>query len=248
MGRAPPPGLTAGAAFPRSLYSRRFNLVTSHRHGVHIRRLIHSTALAAAALAAAFIFIVPARAQADEAARLMAELISGKGPIGSDFTLRDPQGRKRSLADYRGKVVMLYFGYTFCPDVCPTDLLQISRALRSLGPRERQVAPLFVTLDPERDTPRLLRDYARAFHPRIVPLRGSEAETRRLARAFKVAYERVKPSGSQAYVIDHAAFTFILDRQGRYVSFIPPGTPSGRMAVMMEEALGAHRPPFGDTR
>ena len=194
-------------------------------------------ALIAAALAAACACSAPARAQGDEAARLAAELASGKGPVGSDFDLRDPQGRKRRLADYRGKVVVLYFGYTFCPDVCPTDLLQISRALRSLGPREREVAPLFVTLDPERDTPRLLRDYARAFHPRIVALRGSEAETRRLARAFKVAYERVTPPGSRAYVIDHAAFTFILDRQGRYLAFIPPGTPAGRMAVMIEEAL-----------
>ena len=173
----------------------------------------------AAVLAAALLWGLPAAAQDDEAARLAAELESGAGPIGSDFRLRDAQGRVRSLADFRGKVVVLYFGYTFCPDVCPTDLLQVARAVRSLGAREREVVPLFVTLDPERDTPRLLARYAKAFHPRIVALRGTPADTERLARAFKVFYRRVPQPGGAGYVIDHAAFTFILDRRGRYVEF-----------------------------
>lgn len=186
-----------------------------------------------------------ASAQSDDAARLTEELTSNRGPIGTDFTLTDPAGRKRSLAEFRGKAVVIYFGYTFCPDVCPTDLAQIARALRSLGPRGADVQALFITLDPQRDTPKLLRNYARAFHPRILALRGTETETRRIARAFKVFYERVDPPGASYYLINHAAYTFLIDGRGRYAGFIPPGTPSGRIAVMLSEvaasSAGLHR-------
>jgi protein SCO1/2 len=193
----------------------------------------------AAALAAVALCATLAAASEDEAARLAAELASGAAAVGSDFSLRDAQGRQRSLADFRGKVVLVYFGYTFCPDVCPTDLLQIARALRSLGKAEAEVVPIFITLDPERDTPRLVGQYVKAFHPRIVGLRGSQAETRRVARAFKVYYERATPPGSSGYVINHAAFTFVLDRDGRYLSYLPPGTPAGRTAQVLLEAVEA---------
>lgn len=190
----------------------------------------------AAALAAVLLFVAAAAAK-DDAARMMAELMSGRSDIGTDFTLRDPHGVGRTLGDYRGKVVLVYFGYTFCPDVCPTDLMQISRALRELGPLEKEVAPLFITLDPQRDTARVLGLYVQSFHPAIVALRGSDRETQRVARAFRVYYAKRKPRGSKEYVIDHAAYTFILDREGRYRSFIPPGTPSGRTAEMLREAI-----------
>jgi cytochrome oxidase Cu insertion factor (SCO1/SenC/PrrC family) len=178
--------------------------------------------------------------EANEAERLVRELNSGTVPVGAPFTLRDADGRRRSLADFRGKVVVLYFGFTFCPDVCPTDLAQIARALRSLGKRTREVQPLFVTLDPERDTPALLRRYVRSFHPSIVALTGSEAEVRRVARDFKVYSEKV-PDGRGGYTIAHAAFTFVLGRDGRYREFVPPGTPSGRIAAVIEDALDESR-------
>jgi cytochrome oxidase Cu insertion factor (SCO1/SenC/PrrC family) len=195
----------------------------------------------AAALAAAFVFAAPAQAperEASEAQRLMAELMSGTAEVGTPFTLRDSQGRKRSLAEFRGKVVVLYFGFTFCPDVCPTDLAEIGKALRSLKARASGVQPLFVTLDPKRDTAPLLRRYVRSFHPSIVALTGSEAEIRRVARAFKVYYERV-PDGRGGYTIAHAAFTFVIGRDNRYREFVPPGTPAGRIAAVIEEALDA---------
>lgn len=184
----------------------------------------------------------PAHAQApererDEADRLLAELMAGKS-VGAPFRLRDASGRLRGPADYRGKVVLVYFGFTFCPDVCPTDLAQVAKALRSLGPRAKEVQPLFVTLDPERDTPRLLRRYVRSFHPSIVALTGSEPEVRRVARDFKVYSERV-PDERGGYTIAHAAFTFVLGRDGRYREFVPPGTPAGRIAAVIEEALDA---------
>ncbi len=180
----------------------------------------------------------------EDAARLMNELMSGKVLVGAPFTLTNAHGKRVSLADFRGKLVLLYFGYTSCPDVCPTDLLAIAQTLKSLGRAGEQVQPLFVTLDPARDTPEVLRGYAPAFHPRLIALTGSEEEIRRLATAYKVFYEKVrydKQSRERAdlYLIDHAAFTFLLDRTGKYVMFFPPGTPADRMTVMVRERLAA---------
>ena len=170
-------------------------------------------------------------------ARLMNELMSGSAAIGAPFTLTDQWGRARSLGEFRGKVVLLYFGYTFCPDVCPTDLVNIAGTLKALGAQAAEVQPIFVTLDPERDRPEVLRDYVQAFHPSFVALRGSESETRRVATSFKVFYEKSKRPQSEAYFIDHMAFTFLLDRNGEYYGFFPPGTSAQRMATMVKEAL-----------
>jgi cytochrome oxidase Cu insertion factor (SCO1/SenC/PrrC family) len=172
-----------------------------------------------------------------EAARLMNELMSGKVKIGAPFTLTNVHGKPVSLSDFRGKMVLLYFGYTYCPDVCPTDLLSIAYTLKALGKRGGQVQPLFVTLDPMRDTPEVLRSYAPAFHPRIIALTGSEEEIRRVATAYKVFFEKFTPPGAKTYFIDHSAFTFLLDRNGEYFLFFPPGTPPERMAAMVREQL-----------
>jgi len=166
----------------------------------------------------------------------MNELMSGMAVVGGPFTLRDADGKLRSLADFRGRLVLLYFGYASCPDVCPTDLAAIAGALRLLGERAAQVQPLFVTLDPARDTAPVLRDYAAAFHPSLIALRGSEAETRELARSYKVFFEKV-PDGKGGYWIDHAAFTFLLDRSGNYLGFFPPGTHPERIAAMLKDEL-----------
>jgi protein SCO1/2 len=174
-----------------------------------------------------------------DAARLMNELMSGKAAVGTPFTLTNQHGKRVSLADFRGKIVLLYFGFTFCPDVCPTDLLAIAQTVRSLGKAGDQVQPLFVTLDPARDTREVLRGYVAAFHPRLVALTGSEEEIRRVATAYKVFFEKVTPPNSKTYFIDHMAFTFLLDRNGNYVLFFPPGTPPKRMLMMVNEQLVA---------
>lgn len=171
------------------------------------------------------------------AASLMNDLMSGKGQVGGPFTLTDQHGTARSPTDFRGQLVLLYFGYLFCPDVCPTDLHAIGQLIELLGSEGKAVQPVFVTLDPERDTQANIGKYATAFHPRFVALRGSEQETRRIAIAYKVYYAKVKPAGASTYVIDHSAFIFLLDREGRYVAFFPPGTTVERMAVMVREAL-----------
>ena len=171
------------------------------------------------------------------AARLMNELMSGKGPVGGPFTLTDQNGARKSLSDFRGKLVLLYFGFTYCPDVCPTDLMAMGNLIRSLGPDGDKVQPIFVTLDPERDKLEVLRAYVASFHPRFVALSGTEDEVRRVATSYKVFFEKVRPPGVSTYLIDHSAFVFLLDREGRFATLFPPGTPPERMAVMVREQL-----------
>jgi cytochrome oxidase Cu insertion factor (SCO1/SenC/PrrC family) len=189
--------------------------------------------------AAAFYFRErpPEETRRADAARLMNELMSGKVQVGGPFVLTDQYGKPRSLRDFRGKLVLLYFGYAFCPDVCPTDLAAMAQAIRALGSQGDKVLPVFVTLDPERDTQDLLKSYVAAFHPRFIALRGPEGEVRRVATSYKVYFEKVTPPGSSAYLIDHMAFVFLLDRDGRYLAFFPPGTTAERMAVMVREVL-----------
>ena len=177
-----------------------------------------------------------------EAAKFMNDLMSGKGQVGGPFTLADPDGRKRSLSDFRGKLVLLYFGYTFCPDVCPTDLLAMAQLMALMGSDANMVQPVFVTLDPARDTAAVLRQYVPAFDARFVALRGTEAETRRVATLYRTFYEKVHPPGAKGYVIDHTAFIYLINREGRYVAFFPPGTTPERMQVMVREALAQTGP------
>jgi protein SCO1/2 len=180
---------------------------------------------------------VPAEGARAGAARLMNELMSGKGPVGGPFTLTDQDGRRRSLSDFRGKLVLLYFGFTYCPDVCPTDLMSVGNLVRSFGPDGAQLQPVFVTLDPERDTREVLRAYAASFHPSFVSLSGTEDEIRRVATSYKVFFQKVWPPGTNTYFIDHSAYVFLLDGEGRFITLFPPGTPQERMAVMVREQL-----------
>jgi cytochrome oxidase Cu insertion factor (SCO1/SenC/PrrC family) len=205
------------------------------RHSLVI--LLVGVALAAGA-AALYLEQEPSQERGrEEAARFMSALMAGTAPVGGPFTLEDQHGRSRSLADFRGSLVVLYFGYAFCPDICPTDLAAMAELVRTLGSSGDAVQPVFVTLDPERDTAEVLRSYAAAFHPRLVALRGSEQDVRRVATDYKVFFEKVKPRGSSHYVIDHMAFIFVLDRDGRYVAYFPPGTSAQRMKPVVLEML-----------
>ncbi|HNH35644.1 MAG TPA: SCO family protein [Rhodocyclaceae bacterium] len=172
----------------------------------------------------------------------MNELMAGKGPIGGPFALQDPDGRRVALADLRGRSVLLYFGYTYCPDVCPTDLLAIARLLRLMGPDADRLQPVMITLDPERDRPEVLGPYVASFDPRFLALRGSPEDTRAVADAYKVFYEKVRPADGAPYLIDHSAFIYLLDEEGRYVAFFPPGTTPERMATMIRDLRAERRP------
>jgi cytochrome oxidase Cu insertion factor (SCO1/SenC/PrrC family) len=171
------------------------------------------------------------------AAELMDVLMWGREPIGGPFTLVDQQGRKRTDRDFRGKLLLVYFGYTTCQDVCPADLQQIGAAIESLGPAGEAVQPLFITLDPARDTSRRLAAYVPSFHPRLVGLGGSEAAVRKAADAYRVFFRKVPIGANGDYGIDHAAFIYLMDRQGGYLGFFPPGTSASRMAEVIRPQL-----------
>ncbi len=129
-----------------------------------------------------------------------------------DFSLTDFDGRPRTLADYRGKVVVLMFGFVRCPDVCPTELFKIAQAMKKLGPRSDHVLVLFITLDPERDTPAILKSYVAAFDPRFGGLSGTTAQTDAAAANFFVQYAKV-PEGDD-YVISHSTGIYLIDAGG----------------------------------
>lgn len=133
-------------------------------------------------------------------------------PYGRDFSLTDFNGQPRQLADYRGQVVMLYFGFVQCPDVCPTALARASAVMQQLGADAAQVQLLFVTVDPERDQPALLREYMGSFDPSFMALTGSAEQIKATADEFRVYYKKV-PTGS-SYTMDHTALTYLFDRSG----------------------------------
>jgi protein SCO1 len=137
---------------------------------------------------------------------------------GKTLELHDHTGRARSLADWRGKAVVVFFGFTHCPDVCPTTLAEVANAVKQLGPDAGRVQVLFVTVDPERDTPEVLGKYVTAFDPGFLGLYGDDAATRRAAKEFKVYYEKRKADGS--YTVDHSGQSYVIDPQGRLRLFI----------------------------
>ena len=132
---------------------------------------------------------------------------------GRDFSLQDPQGRTRTLADFKGQAVVLFFGFTQCPDVCPTALSRAAAVMQQLGPAAERVQVIFVTVDPERDSPAVLAEYTKAFHPRFLGLMADAAATERTAKDFKVFYRKVPTGGS--YTMDHTALSFVFDPAGR---------------------------------
>jgi len=172
------------------------------------------------------------------AARLMDDLMWNRGPIGGPFALTDNTGKPRTDEDFRGKLLLIYFGYSYCPDVCPTDLQQIGLAVDGLGAAAESVQPLFITLDPERDTVTHLAEYVRLFHPRLIGLTGSAEQIRRVALAYKVYYAKYPPDGLD-YVIDHSAFVYLVDAAGKYIGFFPPGTAADRMIEIIRTHLPA---------
>jgi protein SCO1 len=135
--------------------------------------------------------------------------------FGRDFHLTDHTGKPRSLADFRGKAVAIFFGYTQCPDYCPTTMSELAAAMTKLGPDAARVQVLFVTIDPERDTPELLSRYVPAFNPAFLGLYGDAAATAATAKEFKVLYQKEPGATPGSYTMDHSAGTFLFDPQGR---------------------------------
>jgi protein SCO1/2 len=175
--------------------------------------------------------------QQRSAAEAMDILMWGREPVGGPFWLIDHTGKPRTDADFRGKLLLIYFGFTYCPDICPADLQNIGLALDKLGPAAEAVQPLFITVDPERDTPAHLADYATMFHPRLIGLTGDAASIRKTADAYKVYYAKVPSEKGDDYTVDHTAFIYLMDRDGTYLGFFPPGTTPERIAESIRPRL-----------
>jgi len=183
-----------------------------------------------------------AAAQAGEAgpqptaAEMMDDLMYGRGPIGGPFTLVDQDGKPRSDIEFRGKLMIVYFGYTFCPDVCPADLMAITQALDALGPEAAGVQPIFISIDPERDA-KAMREYISVFHKSFIGLTGAPDDVRRVANAYKAFYAKVEDGKTGDYAIDHAGAIYLMGRDGRYLGFMPPQTAPDRLIEILRKYL-----------
>ena len=159
--------------------------------------------------------------------------------LGPDFRLTDHNGRERTLADFRGKAVAMFFGYTHCPDVCPTTLSDFANALKALGAEGQRVQVLFVTVDPKRDTPELLKAYVPAFNPTFLGLHGDAAATAKVTRDFKI-YAAERPGKTpESYTVDHSAQTLVFDTTGRLRLMLAYGTPGDKIAADLKILLNS---------
>lgn len=153
--------------------------------------------------------------------------------------LPDPDGRMRRLDEFKGKVVVVFFGYTQCPDVCPTTLAELAAVRKALGPDGARVQPVFVSVDPQRDTPEVLKAYAQAFGDDVLALRGDDAQTKAAAQAFKVFYAKVPGKTADTYTIDHTAGSYVFDTQGRIRLFMRHGQPAAAIEADLRRLLAA---------
>ena len=158
---------------------------------------------------------------------------AGDLALGGPFTLVGSDGKTVTDESYRGKLLLVYFGYTYCPDVCPTTLNNIAQALIELGTQASAVTPVFITVDPKRDTPKKIGAYVKAFDPRIVGLTGSDAQIAAVAKEYRVYYAPQSADETGNYLVDHSSFIYLMNRSGKLVKFMP-GSLSG---VEMADAI-----------
>lgn len=160
---------------------------------------------------------------------------------GTDFaqtlTLTDHTGQRRQLADFKGKVTVVFFGYTHCPDVCPTTMADMKQVMKLLDNRADELQVLFVTLDPERDTQEILAQYVPSFDPRFIGLRGTREETAKVASDFKIFMAKVDNSGRSGYTIDHSAGLYIYDKIGKIRLYVPYGEKPANIAADIKKLL-----------
>jgi len=163
--------------------------------------------------------------------------ITGAPSFGTDFRLTDQTGKARTLADFHGKVVAVFFGFTFCPDVCPTTLSEMRQVMQRLGPKSEKLQVLFITVDPKRDTPELLSKYMAAFHPSFLALYGDTAATSKVTSDFKIVTRIVPGQSADTYTVDHTAGTLIFDTQGRLRLMAPYGLGAAKLTADIKQLM-----------
>lgn len=168
---------------------------------------------------------------------------TGKALIGGPFTLTDQTGKRVTEKDFLGKYMLVYFGYTYCPDVCPTELQVISGALDKLGAKADDLTPVFITVDPKRDTPEQMASYVSHFHKKLVGLTGSEDDIRKAAKTYRIYYKRSAETQSDAgkadedYLMDHSNVIYLMDKDGSYLAHFTYSTDPDALAEKLEKLL-----------
>jgi protein SCO1/2 len=165
---------------------------------------------------------------------------TGTALIGGPFTLVDQNGKTVTDRDFRGKYMLIFFGFTHCPDICPAELQVMSAALDALGSKSDEVVPIFVTLDPERDTPEAVGAYVKNFGKNFVGLTGSPMAIANAAKAYRVTYSKFEYKGKDenyGYNIDHSALVYLMDKDGKYLTKFTYGTPAAKMTETMRSYL-----------
>lgn len=163
--------------------------------------------------------------------------LTGSKEYGQDFSMPDQHGKRRSMADFKGKVVLVFFGFTQCPDVCPTTLGDLAAVKQKLGAKGDKLQVIFASVDPSRDTPEILQAYLANFDPSFLALRGSDEETAKMAKDFKVYYKRVEGQTPGSYTMDHTAGDYIFDPEGRLRLYSRYGTPVDTLAKDIEQLI-----------
>ena len=163
---------------------------------------------------------------------------SGSALVGGPFTLTDHNGKRVTDQDFRGRYMLIFFGFTYCPDVCPSELQVMSAALDELGPKAEKIQPIFITIDPARDTPEAMKLYVANFHPRMIGLSGSPEDIAQVAKAYRVYYARAKGSENQPdYLMDHSTILYLMGPDGKFVKHFTYGTDVKGLAAALEENI-----------
>lgn len=156
--------------------------------------------------------------------------------VGGPFQLTDQTGRAVTEADFKGKPFLVFFGFTHCPDICPTALFEMSETFRRLGPDAEKISALFISVDPARDTPEKLKEYLQSFHPRITALTGTPEQVAAVTKAYKAYYKKVPLDGGD-YTVDHSAIVYLMDRYGRFVAPFNLKRPADEAAAELRRYL-----------
>ena len=188
-----------------------------------------------APLIAALIVCSPAAAQSAHEL-----LIGDTSTINPRYLLQDTNGRSVTSEDFRGRFQLIAFGYTYCPDICPTTLVEMAAILKQLGDQADRLQPIFVTVDPERDSAKVLKTYTEFFDPRILGLTGSPALVRRAADNFKIRYAKVSEPGAENYAVDHSAGMILLGPDGAFIKKFAFATPVDEISAQLREVIGAY--------
>ncbi|MBI1260112.1 MAG: redoxin domain-containing protein [Rhizobiales bacterium] len=163
---------------------------------------------------------------------------TGKPQVGGPFTLTDETGKTVTQDDFKGQFMLIYFGFTFCPDVCPTELQVMAAAINALGDDADQVTPILITVDPARDTPEVMAKYVPQFSPRLKGLTGTPEQIAQVAKEYRVFYEKVQDDSSTDYTMDHSSIVYLMGPDGQFLSFFPPATSPDEIAAKIKSFIG----------